>query len=314
MSWGLIMGSRDSSTQLSVLMPAFKASRTIGMAILSSLLVMPRNSELLIHLDGPGTSSRILEWAARHKRVRVLASKSAIGISSALNNMISESKGELIARMDADDISLPFRFGRAIRLVRSGKADLVFLNAILFGYGRAFPFIIPQLPFPMSHRVSELMLGLANPFVHPTLVARKAAIIQAGGYHPCVAEDYDLWMRAVMAGLKLRRITQYGVLYRVHKDQYTQQANFEQKQAADPMFQATRIAYRSYLSNELTTNDSGIPVIEKLDGQLKAMSFGYRVRNGIFKGLIEGSINRLSAYNLAGSKSYTQKDCARSDK
>jgi glycosyltransferase involved in cell wall biosynthesis len=307
------MSSRVSSTQLSILMPAYKASRTIGVAILSSLLVMPRNSELLVHLDGPGTTSRVLEWASRHRRVRVLSSKSAIGISGALNNLILESRGELVARMDADDISLPFRFGRAVRLVRSGKADLVFLNAMLFGFGRCLPFIIPQIPYPMSHSVSKLMLGLANPFVHPTLVARKAAIIKAGGYRPCVAEDYELWMRAVMAGLKLRRITQYGVLYRVHKDQYTQQANFEQKQASDPVLEATRIAYRSYLSNELATSSSGISVDETLDRQLKSMSFGYRVRNGILKRLISVSMKRLSASKVASPNRNKQKDRAGRD-
>lgn len=276
-----MMRGQRRPTILSVLMPAYKATGTIGLAIASTLIAMPRHSELLIHLDGPGTSSRILEWAKHLSRVRVFESDNPLGISGAINSLIAESRGELIARMDADDVALPFRFGMAMRLIHSSKADLVFLNAILFGEGKFFPFLLPQLPFSLDNDDSKLMLGLVNPFVHPTLVARKSSILAAGGYRDCIAEDYDLWMRSQLAGLKLRRISQYGVLYRIHGAQYTRQQNFLQKQLEDKVFQATRQAYRSYLAKELEILDKDTELSAEIERQLRLRSFGYRLRNGI---------------------------------
>jgi hypothetical protein len=57
--------------------------------------------------------------------------------------------------------------------------------------------------------------------VHPTLLARRAAIEQLGGYRATPHEDLDLWLRACNAGLRIVRGGTPGLLYRRHPDQVT---------------------------------------------------------------------------------------------
>lgn len=278
--------------ELSILMPAHMASKTIAMAVISTLVVMPRKSELLIHLDGPGTNSRVLTWAKDLRCVRVFESSEVLGISGALNNLIDKSRGEFIARMDADDISLPFRFRKARKLVHTKKADLVFSNAILFGADLKFPFLVPQFPYSLSAEASKLMLGLANPFVHPTLFARKSSLTQVGGYKDCVAEDYNLWMSCQISGRKILRDNSFGVLYRIHKGQYTRREDFLRRQLEDPVLAASKEAYNSYLAGELGISRIDSQLALELDRQLKSMSLGYRLRYGGFRTLIEKVLHR----------------------
>lgn len=237
------------STRLSILLPAHKASKTIGLAVLSTLAFKPRRSELLIFLDGQNTASKILTWASARSDVRIYSSKTTIGISGALNSLLTHSRSEIIARMDADDVSLPGRFRKGMKLVSSGSEDFVFTNTILFGKQvRPFGFL-PHLPLGVDNKQSKWLLWLGNPFAHPTMIARKSAIISLGGYRNSISEDYDLWLRAVAAGFKFRRLKRHGILYRIHSGQLTQQENFDSKNTYDPLLLESREKLRLLLSD-----------------------------------------------------------------
>jgi cellulose synthase/poly-beta-1,6-N-acetylglucosamine synthase-like glycosyltransferase len=226
--------------KLSILLPAHKSSRTILLALASTLLFKPKNSEVLVFLDGNNTNSQFLERATKRKDVRVFKSEKVLGISGALNYLLDKSSSTIVARMDADDICLPGRFHKATKLISQGKSDFVFLNAILFGKDLAPFFFVPQPPIRLRPEQSEAMLVLANPFCHPTMVARKASIQGLGSYRSSVAEDYDLWLRAQAAGLRLTRLRAYGLLYRRHPDQHTKQAFFQEREKSDELLQNSK--------------------------------------------------------------------------
>lgn len=155
-----------------MLIPAHNASRTIFAALSSALLSLPRKSEILVFFDGEMLISKWTNLLLRSKRIRVFRSKTRVGLVTALNRLVSEANGEFVARMDADDIALPFRYVLGSRSVSTGKADAAFTQSILFFSKIPFLFI-PQVPFALNKEQANWHLLVANPFVHPALVRRK---------------------------------------------------------------------------------------------------------------------------------------------
>lgn len=219
--------------RLSVLIPAHNASRTIFAALSSSLLSLPRNSEILVFFDGEMHTSWWTNLLLRSKRIRAIRSKTRVGLVSALNRLVSEANGEFVARMDADDIALPFRYVLGLRSVSTGKADAAFTQSILFFPKIPFLFI-PQVLFALNKDQANWHLLVANPFVHPALVTRKKLLQEVGGYRECVAEDLDLWLRIAASGKTIIRHPWYGVLYRVHHSQISASMDFEERVNSDP--------------------------------------------------------------------------------
>src|SRR4051812_4814918 len=99
-----------SPPPISVLMPVYNAERYVAEAIESILAQSPGDFEFIIIDDGSKDGSlAILErYAARDPRIR-LVSRPNTGIVKALNQGLEMASGELVARMDADDIALPGR-------------------------------------------------------------------------------------------------------------------------------------------------------------------------------------------------------------
>jgi len=221
--------------KISVLVPAHNADKTITLALESTLRALPNSSEVLVMLDNCTDKTAYRVSKISDPRLRVFTSPSQLGVAGALNQLLVESTGEFIARMDADDVCLPWRFRCQLKQINKLQADIIFSNAILFGREIKPVGLLPQLPVTLDFRVAALALLIANPFVHPTMLAKKSSIVDLGGYNKCPAEDYDLWLRAAAAGLRLHKAKTYGILYRVHKRQLTQQSQWKLDLAGDPI-------------------------------------------------------------------------------
>jgi glycosyltransferase involved in cell wall biosynthesis len=203
-------------------------------AITSTLRALGHKDELLVLVDG-GISSDILGLKNRDQRLKIFARPESTGLVSALNFLLDKSTGDFIARMDSDDVCLRGRFRRQLRFMRRHRLDFVFSNSILFGR-RVKPFgYIPQVPIGLTSRASNLMLCLANPFVHSTMLAKKTAMDSLGGYSESQAEDYDLWLRAATQGYLIGRTPGFGVLYRVHDQQISSSSSSDLKLDLDPI-------------------------------------------------------------------------------
>jgi len=201
-------------------------------------------------------------------RLQLFYEEQGQGIAQALNILGRKASGEFIARMDQDDICLKSRFNRQLRAMHKFNSDFVFSNALLFGR-QIRPFgLIPQLPFGLKPRVSNLMLPLQNPFIHPTMLARRSVLEKLNYYQESVAEDYDLWIRAASQGYKLRKIPGYGLLYRVHGQQYSQGENFQKRVNQDGYISESKGQLINFLikSGEL---DQGAEIEAELKSRLK---------------------------------------------
>lgn len=223
--------------RLTVIMPAYNAASTITAAVKSTLRAMPRDSQLLV-ADDASTDRTVEVLSALHDpRLEIIRNDRNEGVSRTLNRLVERSDSELVARMDADDICLPWRFSVEIATLERG-ADGVFAPVIVFGRGR----LRPQRLGSISAEVVPFLLLRTNPLVHSTFVGKRSLFAQHGGYREVPSEDYDLWMRSVSQGSRLTRIARPTLLYRKHSAQVTSRQDW--RRAAN-MSVETANSYRS---------------------------------------------------------------------
>ncbi|MGT2461047.1 glycosyltransferase [Sinomonas atrocyanea] len=172
----------------------------------------PVHAELQAALDdaqaiaGPATS------------VTVLALPSNVGITAALDLGLAACRHAVVARADADDISLPRRFAAQLPVIEAG-ADLV--GSAMEEIGDDEAAVLATRSVPTSPPQIVAAARARNPISHPTVVFRRAAAEAVGGYQSVpAAEDYWLWVRMIAAGASVRNLAEPLVRYRVSGGAY----------------------------------------------------------------------------------------------
>jgi len=221
---------------ISVILPVYNAERFVGEAVESILQQTFGDFELLLLDDGStdGTGA-ILERYACDPRVRVIHQANA-GLIATLNRGLAEARGLLIARMDADDISLPDRFARQVAFLESHprvavvggaarciKEDGEFVNALDWSTWPA------GLHHPCEPADVRKAMENYSALVHPAVLMRREAVREVGGYRSAfvAAEDYDLWLRLADRH-DLANLNDVVLLYRLHPNQVSAQKCLQQ--------------------------------------------------------------------------------------
>jgi glycosyltransferase involved in cell wall biosynthesis len=207
---------------ISVCMPVYNAERYVAEAIESILSQTFRDFEFLIIDDGSTDRSLTIieQYAAVDKRIRLSSGPNA-GYVVRLNEMLEQARGDLIARIDADDIALSDRFARQVEFLRShpevdvvgGSQECIDSNGYLLAVWHA----------PQEHdEIEERALAGAGPISHPCVMMRRKAVLDVGGYRVEMmpAEDFDLWLRMGERG-RLANLPDLIMRYRVHESSVT---------------------------------------------------------------------------------------------
>ncbi len=141
-----------------------------------------------------------------------------VGLGPALDAGLQASRHEIVARMDADDISTPDRFERQLPVIEAG-ADIVGSGLWEFDHepgdtaGRRTP--------PTDPDEIRRVIRFRDPFNHPTVVYRRSAVLAAGGYTDmALMEDYLLFLRMVASGARPANLAEPLVHYRVGDGAY----------------------------------------------------------------------------------------------
>ncbi len=209
---------------VSVLMPVYNAARYLAEAVESILGQTFADFEFLIVDDGSTDRSRaILErYAARDGRIR-LTSRPNTGHTVALNELLDLARGELVARMDADDVALPERLARQVDYLRA-HPDVVCIGTAVHFIDAAGRFLRDGHPGMDHEAIQERALAGDCPLNHPSVMMRRAALEAVGGYHPESepAEDLDLWLRLGEVGL-LTNLPDVLMKYRQHTESFSEQ-------------------------------------------------------------------------------------------
>ena len=144
-----------------------------------------------------------------------------IGLARALEEGLGRCTHEIVARMDADDISRPERFGVQVPLVAAG-VDIVGSAIEEFGdEGRVQDARAVVRTPPLSAQEIAAAARFHSPFNHPSVVYRRSAVVAAGGYQDLpLMEDYWLFVRMLHNGAVAMNVPDPLVLYRVGAGAY----------------------------------------------------------------------------------------------
>jgi glycosyltransferase involved in cell wall biosynthesis len=141
-----------------------------------------------------------------------------VGLGPALDRGLAACDHEIVARMDADDVSLPTRFEKQVPLVEAG-ADIV--GSGLLEFGASVDEVVGRRTPPTDPEVIRRVIGFRDPFNHPTVVYRRSAVHAAGGYTDlALMEDYLLFARMVDGGARPANLAEPLVWYRVGAGAY----------------------------------------------------------------------------------------------
>lgn len=199
---------------ISVVMPVYNSARYLAEALDSVLCQTLRDFELLVVYDESSDASlEIIEhYQQQDKRVKVIYGNKK-GLIGALNQGIEAARGEFIARMDADDISLPERFEKQVLLMGSARADIC--GCHWFVVNETGKLTEAKL-MPLCRDTFIIFLSCNVPFAHGSVMMRSSFIRQHGLRYGGVkyAEDYDLWLRFFEAGAVFANVNEFLFKYR----------------------------------------------------------------------------------------------------
>ena len=177
--------------------------------------------EFIIILDNPQNQEHIKilnEYLNKDTRIKFFINEENIGLAKTLNKGIDIAKGKYIARMDADDISLPNRLEKQYNILENNeKIDIVSTNKINIDENGEE--IEKSGSLPTDDKQINRILEKMSIIVHPSVMFRKDRIKQLGKYREFPAsQDYDLWLRACNEDYKFYIIDEYLIKYRIRSN------------------------------------------------------------------------------------------------
>jgi len=215
----ILLRKKKVMPKITVLMPVYNGEMYLREAMESILQQKHADYEFLIIDDGSTDRSNEIINSYNDPRIRVLRNPRRLKLSGALNRGIDEAAGEFIARMDADDISLPARLAKQLGYLESNPTVGV-CGTWVKRFGQ-FGTSIDKNPI-RAEQIKAYTL-FECPFSHPTVMLRKSMINMHklrynGEYYP--TEDYELWSRAVDC-FPCANLGEVLLEYRVHGNSMT---------------------------------------------------------------------------------------------
>ncbi|MGF1685039.1 glycosyltransferase family 2 protein [Photobacterium minamisatsumaniensis] len=197
----------EQEIKVSVVLPVYNAELYIEAAITSVLNQSFSEFELIVIDDGSTDNSLEIIKSFTDKRIKLISRENK-GLVSTLNEGVSLSQSNYIARMDADDICHPDRFkvqydsfqkNKAL-VLHSSNVRYIDDNGLILGYSNSV----------ISNKAVKIQLRKGNCIFHPSVMFCKKSFYKVGGYNeriPKFFEDYLLW-------LKLKDVGDFECSYR----------------------------------------------------------------------------------------------------
>lgn len=255
---------------VSVLMSVYNGERFLAEAVESILTQTFPDFEFLIIDDGStdSTAEILAAYARGDSRVRVVSQKNK-GRTASLNEGIQLARGKYIARMDADDISLPQRLEKQLEFMTAHPETVLLGTAVEWMTQAGQIFRVEN--FPGGDAELREALRRENPFRHPTILMRKETVVAVRGYRQLFdeSEDYDLWLRMAEVG-QVASLDEPLVKYRIHPKQASASnakrqiecllaaraaAALRARGATDPLWNADRITPKLLISIGITQEE-----------------------------------------------------------
>lgn len=230
---------------ISVIMSTYKEDERLLRESIESILNQTyRDFEYIIILDYPDNDvhkSVIEEYALKDDRIHFYINEKNMGLTDSLNRGLSLCHGEYIARMDADDISLPDRLERQMKYLEKNHYDLIGGITEMINENGSLLYSIKSVP--TDPKKINKALRYSQCIAHPTWLGRKEVFEKNAGYrHMPLCEDYDFTLRAVLNGFVVSNLNEAVLKYRMTSNSISRSNLFEQ------------YLYMSYITNEYKNN------------------------------------------------------------
>ncbi len=210
---------------VSVVMPFRDAGATVEEAAVSILSQHGVSLELVAVDDGSRDdgAARMRALGARDARV-VCVEGEGRGIARALARGLEAAHGDVVARMDADDVALPGRLARQVEAL-AGDARLGALGTrveTLGACGEGMRRYVAWQNALVSAEDHARELFVESPLCHPSVALRREALESVGGWRDTAwPEDYDLWLRLDAAGWRLAKVPEVLLRWRQRAESVT---------------------------------------------------------------------------------------------
>ena len=187
------------SPLISVLLSVYNDDKNIKTSIDSILSQSYKNIELLVMDDCSTDKTYDILKDIKDRRLRIFRNKDNKGLTKSLNILIKKSKGQILARQDSDDISLPTRLEVQFENLHNLQLDGCTTRAYIKNSKRSIPRLSHLLPL-------SFVIKYKNPFIHGTLMVKKSAVIDVGMYDENIiyAQDYKLFIELLKKNYKIK--------------------------------------------------------------------------------------------------------------
>jgi len=246
--------------ELSVIIGVYNCERTVLASLTSVAAQTYKNFICYVCDDGStdNTAQIVKDFCIKDQRFIFLQNEKNSGLSFTLNKCLKQCSTPLIARMDGDDICIPQRFEKQIIFLKEhpeislcGTSITYFDNNGTWG----------ELIYPENPQKKDFLP--TNPFAHPTVIYRKAAIDTLKDNNGNLysedkkigrSEDYDLFMRFYIAGFKGYNLSEKLLNYREDRDAFA-------KRKFKYSITDARVRYRGF--KQLGLLPKGFPYVVK---------------------------------------------------
>ena len=234
--------------KITVIMPVYNASSYLEEAISSILNQTFDDFEFLIFNDGSTDNSADIVQSYNDKRIKFIDSNLNKGYVYHLNHCIDLAQGEYIARMDADDISLPRRFEKQVAFMDANP------NVGVCGTWFKIIGTGAEIRHPVDNDSIRLALLNHCAIGHPTVMLRTHLLKEYGlryesSFVP--AEDYFFWV-AMSKHCDLANLPEFLLEYRIHQKQIS---NYRRKEQSKKSQQLRRCQVEEMLTRTFTDSE-----------------------------------------------------------
>ena len=220
----------SSNPLISVLMAVYNGEKYLREAIDSILNQTYTNFEFLIVNDGSIDLTEDIILSYSDNRIRYIKNETNLKLIASLNKGLDLAIGKYIARMDADDISLPERLEKQVDFMeRNQEIGVLGTSVKTIGLENNY-----EVKFEKGHDAIRLKLLFNNYLHHPTVMLRKTILDNFNLKYPDVlhAEDYALWIEMTKY-TRIEILSDVLLLYRIHGENISQiHSDFQNQQTS----------------------------------------------------------------------------------
>ena len=204
--------------RISVIMGIYNCASTLQEALDSLYNQTFQDFEIILCDDGSNdnTYELALDNKSKHDNIILLRNETNLGLNITLNKCLAAAKGEYIARMDGDDISLPTRFEKQV-IFLDNHPEYAIVSTPMIHFDEEGEIFRGRVH---EGEASKDVFNYGPPFCHAPSMVRKSAFDAVNGYNEnskfLRVEDYNLWMRMYAEGFKGYNLSEH--LYMMRDD------------------------------------------------------------------------------------------------